>query len=243
MKKCIVILNIPSYSGGANFWGNAKDDTFRAQSFDDRLLEVVALFGVIHVATSRVPNVVRLQNHRIAQCRHIRIIILGNDPIPVQVDGEPWLQPPGILQIVHKNRAQLLVRNAAFDAILKRWEEQKERTMTPSTPTSLSLSVAACEEFSFAQRAGAFVQLVESEIAQLGVSSGFLEALEAAVLSVRAVEDEKMAVISTYMVALSDPVRGTKNVDSYEFTCLKLAPNASVRLAICCPGGRSHPFG
>ncbi|WKY03246.1 hypothetical protein Q1695_004748 [Nippostrongylus brasiliensis] len=187
----IVILNIPSYSGGANFWGSAKDDTFTAQSFDDRLLEVVALFGVIHVATSRVPNVVRLQNHRIAQCRHIRIVIMGHDPIPVQVDGEPWLQPPGIMQIVHKNRAQLLVRNPAFDAALKKWEEHKERTTAPSTPTSMSTSLAAPgEDVPFARRASEFVQLVESEIAQLGVSSGFLEALEAAAISVRAAEEE-----------------------------------------------------
>ncbi|KAJ1353772.1 Diacylglycerol kinase accessory domain [Parelaphostrongylus tenuis] len=136
----IVILNIPSYSGGANFWGSAKDEVFAAQSFDDRLLEVVALFGVIHVATSRVPNVVRLQNHRIAQCRHIRIIIMGNDPIPVQVDGEPWLQPPGIMQIVHKNRAQLLVRNAAFDATLKRWE-RTERAINGPFHADLSFNL------------------------------------------------------------------------------------------------------
>ncbi|KAE9420131.1 hypothetical protein Angca_004883, partial [Angiostrongylus cantonensis] len=187
----IVILNIPSYSGGANFWGSAKDEIFAAQSFDDRLLEVVALFGVIHVATSRVPNVVRLQNHRIAQCRHVRIIIMGNESIPVQVDGEPWLQPPGIMQIVHKNRAQLLVKNAAFDATLKRWEEQKERTTAPSTPTTLAASLMTSgEELPFSRRAAEFVQLVESEIALLGVSSGFLEALEAAAVSVRAVEDE-----------------------------------------------------
>uniref|UniRef100_A0A1I7XSW1 Diacylglycerol kinase n=1 Tax=Heterorhabditis bacteriophora TaxID=37862 RepID=A0A1I7XSW1_HETBA len=181
----IVILNIPSYSGGANFWGSAKDDTFTVQSFDDRVLEVVALFGVIHVATSRVPNVVRLQNHRIAQCRHVRIVIMGDEAIPVQVDGEPWLQPPGILQIAHKNRAQLLVRNPAFDATLRKWEEQKERSTAPSTPTA----VFSSEEVPFARRAAEFVCLLESEIAQLGVSNVFLEALEAAATAVRTAED------------------------------------------------------
>ncbi|CAB3409023.1 unnamed protein product [Caenorhabditis bovis] len=190
----IVILNIPSYSGGANFWGRGKDDSFTAQSFDDRILEVVALFGVIHVATSRVPNVVRLQNHRIAQCRHVRIVILGDEPIPVQVDGEPWLQPPGIMQIVHKNRAQMLAKNPVFDATLKKWEEQKERSNTaPSTPTALS---SQSETIIFSRRAAEFLRLVESEIAQLGVSSAFLEALDKAALLVRAgrTDDEEQVL-------------------------------------------------
>ncbi|PAV91156.1 hypothetical protein WR25_10970 [Diploscapter pachys] len=181
----IVILNIPSYSGGANFWGTAKDDSFTVQSFDDRVLEVVALFGVIHVATSRVPNVVRLQNHRIAQCRHVRILILGGESIPIQVDGEPWLQPPGILQISHKNRAQLLVKNSAFDATLRKWEEQKERSTAPSTPTH--------EMVSFVKRACEFVRLVETEMTRLGVSNAMLEALDAASNAISAQQEAEQS--------------------------------------------------
>lgn len=180
----IVILNIPSYSGGANFWGRSKDGPeFTVQSFDDRILEVVALFGVIHVATSRVPNAVRLQNHRIAQCRHVRIVILGDEPIPVQVDGEPWLQPPGIMQIVHKNRAQMLARNPVFDATLKKWEEQKQATTAPSTPTALVSS--GPETIPFLARAREFLRLIEGEIARLGVSSVFLQSLDDANAIVR----------------------------------------------------------
>ena len=37
--------------------------------------------------------------------------ILGDEPVPVQVDGEAWMQPPGYIRIVHKNRAMMLTRD------------------------------------------------------------------------------------------------------------------------------------
>ena len=41
----------------------------------------------------------------------VKITIVGDEGVPVQVDGEAWVQPPGLLKIVHKNRAQMLVRD------------------------------------------------------------------------------------------------------------------------------------
>lgn len=105
----IVILNIPSFMGGINFWGGTKeDDLFLAPSFDDKILEVVAVFGSVQMAASRLIN---LQHHRIAQCQSIQINILGEEGVPIQVDGEAWIQPPGIIRILHKNRMQMLCRN------------------------------------------------------------------------------------------------------------------------------------
>ncbi|PSN40119.1 hypothetical protein C0J52_19377 [Blattella germanica] len=55
------------FMGGTNFWGGTKeDDCFLAPSFDDRVLEVVAVFGSVQMAASRLIN---LQHHRIAQCQ------------------------------------------------------------------------------------------------------------------------------------------------------------------------------
>ncbi|CAL1533005.1 unnamed protein product [Lymnaea stagnalis] len=133
----IVILNIPSYGGGANFWGGSKqDENFSAPSFDDRILEVVAVFGGMQMAMSRV---IDLQHHRIAQCRTVKVSILGDEGVPVQVDGEAWIQPPGYVRIVHKNRAQMLIRDRTFESVLKSWSE-KQKTDRPVSPQPLSLT-------------------------------------------------------------------------------------------------------
>ncbi|XP_051878083.1 diacylglycerol kinase eta isoform X2 [Pristis pectinata] len=116
----LAVLNIPSYAGGINFWGGTKEnDSYGAPSFDDKKLEVVAVFGSIQMAVSRVIN---LQYHRIAQCRMVKITISGDEGVPVQVDGEAWIQPPGMIKIQHKNRAQMLTRDRAFESTLKSWE-------------------------------------------------------------------------------------------------------------------------
>ena len=76
--------------------------------------KVVAVFGSMHMGASRLVN---LQRHRIAQCRSIVIRILGDEGVPVQVDGEAWLHPPGIIRILHKNRVQLVSRDKVSSTI------------------------------------------------------------------------------------------------------------------------------
>ncbi|XP_077988305.1 diacylglycerol kinase delta-like [Glandiceps talaboti] len=120
----IVVLNIPSYMGGFNFWGGRKEDSnFAAPSYDDKIMEVVAVYGVTHMAMSRIMSV---QHHRIAQCRVLKITILGDEGLPIQVDGEAWVQPPGFIKIVHKNRAQMLSRDRAFETTLKVWADKQK---------------------------------------------------------------------------------------------------------------------
>ncbi|KAL1140316.1 hypothetical protein AAG570_000248 [Ranatra chinensis] len=135
----IVILNIPSFMGGTNFWGGTKEgEVFLAPSIDDRILEVVAVFGSVQMAASRLIN---LQHHRIAQCQTIQINITGNEGVPVQVDGEAWIQPPGMIRIIHKNRMKMLCRNRALETSLKSWEEKQKLSKSRTSLTqSLSLS-------------------------------------------------------------------------------------------------------
>uniref|UniRef100_A0A8C5MXM9 Diacylglycerol kinase n=1 Tax=Leptobrachium leishanense TaxID=445787 RepID=A0A8C5MXM9_9ANUR len=151
----IAVLNIPSYAGGINFWGGTKEDNnFGAPSFDDKKLEVVAVFGSIQMAMSRVIN---LQHHRIAQCRVVKITILGEEGVPVQVDGEAWVQPPGILKIQHKNRAQMLTRDRAFESTLKSWEDKRKGDNYRALPrprlhSQQSMEYLTEEEFSQLQQ-------------------------------------------------------------------------------------------
>ncbi|XP_028338553.1 diacylglycerol kinase delta isoform X1 [Physeter macrocephalus] len=163
----IAVLNIPSYAGGTNFWGGTKeDDTFAAPSFDDKILEVVAVFGSMQMAVSRV---IKLQHHRIAQCRTVKISILGDEGVPVQVDGEAWIQPPGYIRIIHKNRAQTLTRDRAFENTLKSWEDKQKGGLPRPPSFSLHPEILSEEEANqmdqFGQAAGALIHSIR-EIAQ-----------------------------------------------------------------------------
>lgn len=37
--------------------------------------------------------------------------VAGEEGVPVQVDGEAWVQSPGMIRIIHKNRMKMLCRN------------------------------------------------------------------------------------------------------------------------------------
>ncbi|XP_052783557.1 diacylglycerol kinase delta-like isoform X2 [Mya arenaria] len=163
----IVILNIPSFGGGSNFWGGTKEvDTFSAPSFDDKILEVVAVFGSTQLAVSRV---IDLQHHRIAQCRTVKIMIMGDEGVPVQVDGEAWIQPPGYIRIVHKNRAQMLTRDRSFETVLKSWsEKQKAEPMLAQCSPSLSADETVILQ-TFVEVASALIKVVK--VASLTYSS------------------------------------------------------------------------
>ncbi|XP_062371681.1 diacylglycerol kinase delta isoform X6 [Sardina pilchardus] len=189
----LAVLNIPSYAGGINFWGGTKEDNnFGAPSFDDKKLEVVAVFGSMQMAVSRVIN---LQHHRIAQCRQVKITILGDEGVPVQVDGEAWIQPPGIVKIVHKNRAQMLTRDRNFESTLKSWEDKKKGdsygSARPRLNSQQSMEYLTEEE-------GAQVQ-------QLGiVADTLINRIREAAKSHKVVEQELAHAVNATALALTE---------------------------------------
>ncbi|XP_044743497.1 diacylglycerol kinase theta isoform X3 [Chrysoperla carnea] len=103
----IIILNILSWGSGANPWGPEKEDHFSKPNHWDGMLEVVGVTGVVHLGQIQSGFRSAL---RIAQGGHIKIHL--HSDIPVQVDGEPWVQSPGDVVVLKSAlKATMLKKN------------------------------------------------------------------------------------------------------------------------------------
>uniref|UniRef100_A0A915ML97 Diacylglycerol kinase n=1 Tax=Meloidogyne javanica TaxID=6303 RepID=A0A915ML97_MELJA len=118
----IALLNIASIYGGSNLWGNSRKSStswhipylfpqiansqlqHRVQDIGDKLIEVVGLESAIQMG--QIKAGVR-QARRLAQCS--TVVIQTHKTLPMQIDGEPWTQPPAIIQVIHKNQAPMLI--------------------------------------------------------------------------------------------------------------------------------------
>ncbi|CAN6339979.1 unnamed protein product [Urochloa humidicola] len=105
----VIVMNIPSYMGGVDLWQNDNDhdDDFSSQSIHDKMLEVVCISGTWHLGKLQVGL---SRAHRLAQGKVIRLHL--HSSFPVQVDGEPWIQPPGCLEISHRGQMFMLRRTS-----------------------------------------------------------------------------------------------------------------------------------
>ncbi|XP_075498404.1 diacylglycerol kinase 2-like isoform X2 [Primulina tabacum] len=103
----LIVLNIGSYMGGVDLWQNdyEHNDNFYQQGMHDKMLEVVCVSGSWHLGKLQVGL---SQATRLAQGEVIRIHL--SRPFPVQIDGEPFIQQPGCLEITHHGQVFMLLR-------------------------------------------------------------------------------------------------------------------------------------
>lgn len=105
----ILVINIGSYMGGVDLWQNEEehDDDLDPQSMHDKMLEVVGICGAWHLGKLQV-GLSRARRLGQGQC----IKIVTGSEFPVQIDGEPWIQPRGTIEISHHGQAFMLKKPA-----------------------------------------------------------------------------------------------------------------------------------
>ncbi|XP_068854910.1 diacylglycerol kinase alpha isoform X1 [Aphelocoma coerulescens] len=138
----LAVLNIPSAHGGSNLWGDTRRGQAAApatvpgegvapsvtdpeslkscvQDLGDGRLELVGLEGVLELG--QIYTGLKSAGTRLAAGADVTI--RTSKPLPMQVDGEPWMQPPCTIRITHWNRVPMLMappsRSGGFFGIKK----------------------------------------------------------------------------------------------------------------------------
>jgi hypothetical protein len=127
----IILSNISSYAGGTRLWkGNS--------SMSDGYLEAVAVQGSLHLAQIKVGMSDAIQ---LNQGFYYEFEL--TKPVPVQVDGEPWIEPAGKIVVKFASKALMLKRqenndNEIINSVMDWASSKGDYSLTHSLTHSLT---------------------------------------------------------------------------------------------------------
>lgn len=109
--EAVVLLNIPSWGAGCNLWQlKESDEEISEQSVSDGKIELAGIYSSFHMAQLQVGL---STPYRIGQASSIRIAL--KKKLPMQIDGEPWMQPPGVIEVNRGGQVTLLAADSHSD--------------------------------------------------------------------------------------------------------------------------------
>jgi len=118
----IIVLNINSYGGGSKFFQKEGDTSsgiiplikntltstdYPDYSCNDHQLEVVGVYSALHAGASLAGVVTPEILGTVKESLKMTI----KRKMAVQVDGEPWMQTPSVIEITFNNKAKYLKHN------------------------------------------------------------------------------------------------------------------------------------
>jgi len=104
----LVILNIPSYAGGSDLWGESNTDG-KPQRISDELFEVIGIRGFFHLGQITLKM---SRGIRITQGSKVELLCVRQTD--AQIDGEPYKLETGYISLKPHSKASVLL-NAAKD--------------------------------------------------------------------------------------------------------------------------------
>ena len=121
-KNCrgVVLLNLQSYAGGSKLTNKG--------SYNDGLIEVVFYVHLAGMATAGgLGPALPMLRYKVA-AQTSRCCIKVSSPFHCQVDGEPWLQSEGIIQISYHGRSPVLY-NKRFAVCRRQKKNNKKKNV------------------------------------------------------------------------------------------------------------------
>ena len=105
-KSCrgLIVLNLQSYAGGRNLWGKDKES-----NCDDGVLEIVTVDDVFSLGWKLVTTKgLGGRCRRLIRCKELRV--RATEQLHMQIDGEPWAQPPATVHLKAIGQSQVLAK-------------------------------------------------------------------------------------------------------------------------------------